>query len=447
MRILNEETELVSLENLRRHPKNPRQGDVESIQESISANGFYGALVVQRSTGYVLAGNHRMEAAKREKADKLPVIWVDVSDEEALRILLADNRTNDVADYDNSALAQLLKDLLSETGTLEGTGYDDDALSELLGELEDHADAGEDPGPELDRADELREKWGTEAGQLWEIPSRTSPDNSHRLLCGEATSSSDVGRLLDGAEPELMVTDPPYGVEYDASWRISALQDGHSGGTATGKVTNDDRADWREAWELFPGKVAYVWHAALATSVVGDSLEACGLIPRNLIVWAKSALVIGRGHYHHQHEACWYAVRKGASAGFVGNRKQTTLWRFLSDVVREGEEVFVRRKDAETLYAISGDESTIWDVPKPKKNETGHSTQKPTECMARPVRNHKGDVYDPFVGSGTTIVAAENQIRACFAMEIDPGYVAVILERLSGMGLEPRLLGRAKDAP
>src|SRR5690606_1183211 len=252
MRILNQSVELVSLDKLRPHPKNPRQGDVGAIHESIEHNGFYGVVVAQRSTGYILAGNHRYMAAEHAGATAIPVAWVDVDDDAALRILLADNRTNDLASYDDHALAELLQGLMTETGTLDGTGYDGDVLDELLAELgigQDAPDASEDPGAQIDRAEELREKWGTERGQIWAIPSKTVPGRSHRLMCGDSTSAEDVGRLLRDDKPRLMVTDPPYGVEYDPTWRDDAAAKGLIAAAARRlrPVQNDERVDWAEA--------------------------------------------------------------------------------------------------------------------------------------------------------------------------------------------------------
>jgi DNA modification methylase len=193
-----------------------------------------------------------------------------------------------------------------------------------------------------------------------------------------------------------MVTDPPYGVEYDPAWRQRA---GIAGaGTATGKVLNDDQADWREAWALFPGDVAYVWHAGLFAGTVADSLAACDFVLRSQIIWAKSQMVMSRGDYHWHHEPCWYAVRKGKTGHYAGDRKQTTLWQ----------------------------------IPKPAKSETGHGTQKPVECMRRPIENNSSPgqaVYEPFSGSGTTLIAAEMTGRSCHAIELNPAYVDVAVLR------------------
>lgn len=387
---------MVGIESVRPHPKNPRHGDVGAICESIEANGFYGAIVVQRSTGFILAGNHRLMAAKAQGLTEIPCVWVDVDDDLALRILLADNRTNDLASYDESVLASLLADLAS-TSDLLGTGYDGDDLDALIAEMARGGPAPEVPDASIDQADELRKKWGTERGQLWII-------GKHRLLCGDSTSAEDVARLLDGNKPNLMVTDPPYGVQYEAEWRDVIS---HADGRRRGHVANDDRVDWREAWALFPGNVLYTWSPGGEPVILtGLAIQASGFEIRNQIIWSKSNFPISRGAYTYRHEPCWYAVRKGAKADFIGPKN----------------------------------ECTVWEINLDKNVEGGHSTQKPLECMARPIRNHSGDVYEPFAGSGTTLCAAETLGRTCYAMEIEPGYVAVTLERLSKMGLEPRLV-------
>ncbi|MBT6825756.1 MAG: ParB N-terminal domain-containing protein, partial [Rhodospirillales bacterium] len=282
--------EMVAAGKLACHPDNPRRGDVESIRESISANGFYGALVVQRSTGHILAGNHRFMAAQAEGLEKFPVIYVDVDDDEAKYILVVDNRSSDKAENDQEILAAILQGLESSEQGLIGTGYSDADLAGLLAAVMADGEAldGEDDIPETP------EEPVTRPGDLWTL-------GNHRLICGDATVATDVERLLGTVKPLLMVTDPPYGVEYDPSWRNQA------GATATkrvGKVLNDDRADWREAWALFPGDVAYVWHGALHAATVAESLEESGFKVRSQIIWAKERLVLSRGDYHWQHEPC-----------------------------------------------------------------------------------------------------------------------------------------------
>ena len=214
----------------------------------------------------------------------------------------------------------------------------------------------------------------------------------HRIICGDSTDPKTVERLLDGAEPDLMVTDPPYGVNYDAAWRDKV---NYAPGRARGVSVNDDRCDWESAYSLFSGSVAYVWMGGLGLTTAAIGLESCGFNLRALIIWDKGHIVFGRGHYHWRHESCWYAVRKGAAANWKGDRKA----------------------------------STLWEIEHNRKSETGHSAQKPVECMQRAIHNHKGDVYDPFVGSGTTVIAGEQEWRSVYAIEIEPAYVDVTVRR------------------
>jgi len=168
-----------------------------------------------------------------------------------------------------------------------------------------------------------------------------------------------------------------------------------------GKVSNDDRADWREVYALFEGDVAYVWHASLNSASFYEGLVDTGFLIRANIVWSKPRFAISQGHYHWQHEPCWYGVRKGRTAKWCGDRKQTTIW---------------------NVPLQNGDEDAA----------TVHGTQKPVECMRRPMRNHgkPGDVvYEPFSGSGSTIIAAETCERACRAIDIDAAYVDVAVLR------------------
>ena len=209
-----------------------------------------------------------------------------------------------------------------------------------------------------------------------------------------------------------MVTDPPYGVEYDPTWREKAT--GHRV-VARGSVANDDRADWQESWDLFPGDVAYVWHAGLFAAEVLAGLHEAGFRPRAQIVWVKQHFVLSRGDYHWKHEPCWYAVRHGRPSHWAGDRAQATTWL------------------VQSLNPMGGNRV---------EEKTGHGTQKPVELFARAYRNHEADeVYEPFAGSGTALVAAEQLRRICLGIEIEPKYVAVVLERLASMGLDPRLAG------
>jgi DNA modification methylase len=216
----------------------------------------------------------------------------------------------------------------------------------------------------------------------------------HRLACGDCTDPLVVEKALAGVKPHLMVTDPPYGVEYDPAWRAKAGVNKSKG--KLGKVLNDDKADWREAWALFPGEVAYVWHAGLFARDVQESLEACDFQVRSQIIWAKDRFALSRGHYHWQHEPCWYAVK--GTGHWAGDRSQ----------------------------------STLWSIKAREDGGVGHGTQKPVECMKRPIENNSSPgqaVYEPFSGSGTTIIAAEMTGRACHAIELNAAYVDVAIKR------------------
>jgi DNA modification methylase len=367
--------------NARTHP----DGQIAQIAGSIAEFGFNVPCLVDER-GVLIAGHGRLLAARRLGLTDVPVIRLDhLTDAQARAFRIADNQIALNAAWDDALLSAEVARLKEDGIDLELLGFGEDELDRLL----DGLDAAGGPADGEDSVPEPSADPVTRPSDLWLL-------GEHRLLCGDATRATDIERLLAGAVPHLMVTDPPYGVDYDPAWRNEA---GVSATARTGRVSNDDRADWREAWALFPGDVAYVWHAGVHSRTVAESLEACGLMIRSQIIWAKPRFVLGRGDYHWQHEPCFYAVRKSANGHWQGARDQSTLW-----AIGAGDE------DAATI----------------------HGTQKPVECMRRPMLNNsaKGDaVYEPFAGSGTTIIAAESIGRRCFAMEIDPRYCDVIVER------------------
>jgi DNA modification methylase len=363
---------------------------VAQIAASIAEFGFVNPVLVDAS-GVLVAGHGRVLAAKRLGLASVPAIRLaHLTEAQARALRLADNQIALNSGWDEALLAAELARIREDGFDLALLGFDQPALDALLAEAgldgEGGNDAGEDaPAPEPPPVPVTR------PGDLWRL-------GRHRLLCGDATSAADVQRLLAGAKPHLLVSDPPYGVEYDPTWRNAA---GVSATARVGNVPNDHRADWREAWALFPGDVAYVWHAGRHSRVVAESLEAAGFGIRSQIIWAKSRLVLGRGDYHWQHEPCFYAVRDGKTGHWQGARDQTTLW---------------------SVATANGDEDAA----------TVHGTQKPVEVMRRPMLNNSaaGDlVYEPFCGSGSTIIAAETSGRVCIAMEITPDYCDVAVLR------------------
>lgn len=405
--------------------KNPRKNQkaVAPVAESLQRFGFVNPVVIWASGDRMVAGHTRVLALQQLLAKDpaftprgapgpgvVPVRFAEFTSEaEADAYALADNKLGEIAQWDDDALVGILKDLqAADEALVKAAGFTDGDLARLLRTTE----PGDDEGAE-DPSEALQGKWATEAGQIWVVPSKSVPGRSHRLLCGDSTDALAVERLRAGDTWRLMVTDPPYGVEYDPSWRVKL--DG--GARALGKVENDDKADWSSVWALWAPDAAYVWHASMMTAVVLHSLESAGLQHRANIIWRKQHFQLSRGDYHWQHEPCWYAVRKGCKSGWCGDRTQSTIWDISNN----------------TAFGASTDEGDA---------RTGHGTQKPIECMARPMRNHFEPgtiVCDPFLGSGTSLVAAERERRICYGAELSPGYVAVILERLAKMGLEPRL--------
>ncbi len=371
------------------YARNPRRND-EAVDRMCAAIREFGFRipVVARSDGTVVDGHLRLKAAQRLGLPEVPVaVADDLSETQIKAFRLLANRSASWAEWDNELLALELKDLQDAGYDLGFTGFDAGELKGLMDDGPANGLTDEDAVPEPP-ADPV-----TKPGDLWVL-------GEHRLLCGDATVATDVERLLAGARPHLLVSDPPYGVEYDPTWRNEA---GVSATKRTGKVANDDRADWREAWALFPGDVAYVWHAAIHATTVAESLVACGFDIRAQIVWSKSRFALGRGDYHWQHEPCWYAVKRGTRSHWQGARDQSTLW----------------------SIAPAGAEDAA----------TPHGTQKPVEAMRRPIVNNseRGDlIYEPFSGSGTTLIAAETVGRRCLAMELDPAYCDVIVRRWEG---------------
>lgn len=414
--------EHISVEELNPYSGNSRTHSKEQITEvarSIEEFGFCNPVLID-SKNVIIAGHCRVLAAKKLEMLKVPCLRLShLSEDQRRAYVIADNRIAANAGWNEELLKLEIELLENSDFDLTILGFDSSELSKLL-EIEDK---NLDVEPKLDNLEDLQVEWDTKTGQVWQL-------GDHRLMCGDSENAEHVAFLLNGATPQLMVTDPPYGVNYDPSWRTTA---GINNSGRLGKVENDDRADWTNAWRLFGGSIAYVWHGGLHSATVMNSLESAGFVIRGQIVWVKPRLVMSRGHYHWQHEPCWvataeedsddelpeadfawYSIRKNSTAKWDGGRKQTSVWQ-----ISCSEEI-----------------------------STEHGTQKPIECMARPIRNHKcseNGVYEPFSGSGTTIMACEKLRKICYAMEIDPKYIAVALQRyVDATGKSPLLIGSLK---
>jgi len=375
-----------------RNSRTHSEEQVTQIASSIREFGFTNPIIVDQQNN-IIAGHGRILAANKLKIKEVPcVVVTGWTEAQKKAYIIADNKLALNAGWDEKMLS-LEFDELQELGfDLSLTGFSGDEilalkpLEEVVG-LTDEDDVPE--APEVPK---------TVLGDIWLL-------GDHRLMCGDSTSIDAVEKLMDGQNPNTMVTDPPYGVKLDQSWRDKAL-----GSKALGKgnamlVDNDDKADWTEVWSLFQGNVAYVWHASSFTDVVMQSLRNAGFEPSQQIIWNKSVMVMGRSDYHFKHEPCWYAIRKGQNHNWKGDRKQTTIW------------------DAAPPNHIMGGS---------KEEKTSHPTQKPAILYEKAYLNHTNPgeyVYEPFGGSGTSVVVCEKLGRRSLTMELDPKYCDVIIKR------------------
>jgi DNA modification methylase len=393
------------------YARNPRKNDgvVDRMVASLREFGFK-IPVLARSDGTVVDGHLRIKAARKLDITQIPVILCDEWSEAQVKAFrLVVNRSVAWADWDDELLSLELQELAAADFDVSLTGFDPRELEDLL-TLPDN-----DVQPDV--APPLPENPVSRPGDLWLCGNRR---NQHRILCGDATKPESVARLLGDRKPFLMVTDPPYGIELDSEWRdraglnscgsaeASYMKHRTAGHTET-TISGDTRADWSDAFALVPSlQIAYVWHASVFTREVLDGLLRIGFLHHQQIIWDKQRTVLTRTHYWFQHEPCWYV------------RKKNAPW-----------------------FGKAGENSTIWACPSPKfimggsdEEKFDHPTQKPVELMRRPLLNHtkRGEsVYEPFLGSGTTLAAAEITERVCYGIELDPKYVDVVVKRWQGL--------------
>lgn len=380
---------------------NPRRGDVAAMVRILERFGQHRPAVARKKRGgrgEVLAGNHMLLAARQLGWTELAVAWVTDDDKTAKARAIADNRPAQLGSFDDELLAAMLAEFGDDADLLAAVSYSDADLRELL--------RGKGNGRDPDLAVPVPEEPVSKLGDLWLL-------GDHRLLCGDACDPEEVSRLLGDAKPELLATDPPYGVQLDPRWRdgvhnklgpgaLPYMTEGHVNRTLSG----DTRADWSEAFELVPSlSVGYVWHAGRYAGEVAAGLERIGFGIVQQIIWDKTLFVIGRQWYHWGHEPCWLARKPGYKLKFRGKRNQSTVWRAASP-----------------KQIMSGSDEEKYD----------HPAQKPAVLFQTPIRNHlrAGEVvYDPFLGSGTCLIAAESCDVRCYGLELDPRYVDVICQR------------------
>ena len=422
MQLLNPEAVLVPVTELKTHPRNPNTGNVDLIAESIRVNGFWGALVVQRSTGFILKGNHTFKAAVQLSATHVPVFWVDVDDEAALRILIADNRLGELGVRDAEQLAQLLTELAESAG-LEGTGYTDVDYLALLDDLgaaafqEGLTDEDETPLPpdENDTVSQL--------GDVWQL-------GDHRIACGSSTDPAHVALLIADEPPQLVWTDPPYNVDYEGKTKDKL------------KIAND--AMTPEEFAVFIGQAMqvtynvaatgaciYVAYAEVEAIAFHDGLRKAGWKYSQTIIWVKNAAVMSRQDYNWRHEPLLYGWKQGKGGHYFNQD-------FTQTTVLDDTPNYKKLSKDELVAILEGQRdalvTTVVYVDKPNRNGL-HPTMKPVSlCLKFLVASSRtGDiVYDPFGGSGTVAVAAHKTNRCARINELDPRYVDVIVERLQG---------------
>lgn len=371
----------VKIEKVKPYDKNPRKNKaaVDYVANSIKEFGFQQPIVVDKDM-VVIAGHTRLKAAKKLKLKEVPVVIADnLTEEQVKAYRLADNKTAEKAEWDFDLLTDELLSLQELDFDMEQFGFDFD--------FSEDEEAVEDDNWEADVPEEPISK----RGDIWVL-------GRHRLMCGDSTDAADVALLMDGNKADMLLTDPPYNVDYTG--KASELE--------TKKIENDKMED--SAFQDFltsafsnaeenmkAGGVFYIWHAESEGLNFRAACKKAGFQVRQCLIWNKNSMVMGRQDYQWKHEPCLYGWKDGASHLWASDRKQTT----------------------------------VLDFDKPQKNNL-HPTMKPIKLFDYQIKNNtKGDdiVLDLFGGSGTTIMAAEQNGRRGFVMEYDPKFVDVIVDR------------------
>jgi site-specific DNA-methyltransferase (adenine-specific) len=379
--------------NARKHSKR----NLESIAASLKRFGQQKPIVIDKAK-VVRAGNGTLQAAISLGWETIGCVMTELTGPDAMAYAIADNRTAELAEWDDPVLKATLEALADEDKELlDACGYTAEELEAMVAEVE-----GDDASGEIveDEVPEPPVEPTTKPGDLWIL-------GRHRLLCGDSTKAEDVARLMGGERADLWLTDPPYNVDYTGKTK-DAL-----------KVANDSMSDsnfraflidcFTEAFAVIkPGASFYIWHADLEGYNFRGAVFECKQKVRQCLIWVKQTLVMGRQDYHWKHEPCLYGWREGASHGWYADRKQTTVLEF----------------------------------DRPSRSED-HPTMKPVALFAYQIGNStapQGLVYDPFLGSGTTLIAAEQLGRKCYGMEISPQYCDVIVKRWENLTGEKAVL-------
>jgi len=383
------------LSKLKPYKKNPRHNEeaVAAVVKSIEQFGKIAPIIVNEKLR-ICAGHTRFKAAIERGERTFPTLIVPgLTGERFKAYNIADNQTASIAQWDTQGLAEIIKELQDEGFPTETLGFAEDQLDEILASLEDDFAGKTDP----DDVPEPPKKAISKTGDLWLC-------GDHRLLCGDATKAEDVERVMDGEKALLFATDPPYGCNA-GSIGFTAQRDDIEAITKDDLEGHEMQAFLESCFQVVIPHLAmnaawYLWHPMLTQGYFAAAAAvAADLIIHRQIIWQKEQFIFGRGDYHWQHELCFYGWRQGYRPAFYGERNQSTIW------------------------------IVPWDE---KRSKIGHPTVKPIKLFACPMENHlrKGQlVLDPFLGSGTTMIAAEKLKRKCYGMEIEPIYVDVAVLR------------------
>ncbi|MDQ0495777.1 DNA modification methylase [Paenibacillus brasilensis] len=382
------EIKFVNVEILIPYIKNARNNEkaVEYVATSIESYGFKNPILID-SNNEIIAGHTRLLAAKKLGLKEVPTILVDdLTPEQVKAFRIADNKTAEYADWNFELLAQEMEELKLADYDLSLTGYDMSECEKLLDILhEDTADDEDDFNVE----EALPEHPVTHKGDIWLL-------GKHRLICGDSTNPQDIATLMNGKKAQLIVTDPPYNVDYtgktkDALKIENDKMDNH-------EFYNFLLAAYTQMFEVADdGASIYVFHADSEGLNFRKAFIEAGFKLSQCCIWAKQAMVMGRSDYHWMHEPVLYGWKPTGGHYWNSDRKQTTLWQF----------------------------------DRPFRNEY-HPTMKPIPLISYPIKNSSklGDiVFDPFGGSGSTLIACEETNRLCYTSELDPKYVDVIVKR------------------
>ncbi len=412
--------EYISLEKLKRWPRNPKDHDLGEISQSLARFGYVAPILIDERSKKIVAGHGRLDSLLSMKDDgqkppgrivlKNGSWFVPVirgirfsSDREAEGYLLADNRLTEVGGWHEDILAEVLSEFAKED-SLDGLGWDADDVDEIVKGIQTD-EPQEAPEAQIDKADELQKKWRVKLGQVWSI-------GNHKLMCGDSTKREDVERVMGGKKAALVMADPPYNVKYTGG----SSNERDRADSYVDQMTDEQYTEWLKAvlsnaFRSSDDQAALLlWFSSNKMRCILDGYEGAGWTQRNLIIWNKLKAHYGAlgAQYKHRLEPMWYCYKPGKTPRFFGE----------------------------------SNECNVWDVDQPHINDL-HPTMKPIELYVRCVGNHseKGDsVVELFGGSGTTMVACQNLNRKCRGIEISPAYCAVILQRMSDMGLKPKLM-------